>query len=123
MADIPIVPFRKSAASSVFGRVVRVHAERGRWQASPLSPHTLITFHPSALLRWGDKPEGREMYHAMLEDLKSLRDLSREKNRKDNSVLHLLSRNLQHLAVTDGENTILFFHLQGISSGEAPEGG
>jgi DNA polymerase len=52
-----------SAAKTVLGAEVRVLRDRGHFQASPFCPRTLVTFHPSALLRQPDAA-AREAQHA-----------------------------------------------------------
>jgi len=58
-----------TAAQSVLGRPVRMGADRGRFVASPLSPHVLITTHPSAVLRHPEKQQQREEYARLVLEL------------------------------------------------------
>lgn len=62
-----------TAARAVFGRVVKITAERGAFRLSDWSPHTLVTVHPSSLLRAPD-PDAREReYRRFVADLRLLR--------------------------------------------------
>jgi uracil-DNA glycosylase family protein len=59
-----------TAARAVFGRAVKVMQERGTLLETPWSKQTLVTVHPSALLRLPD-PELREQgYAEFVQDLK-----------------------------------------------------
>ncbi len=66
-----------TAARSVFDQPVKVMTERGRLQASPWSRNTLITVHPSALLRIQDEAEKREAYDEFVGDLRMVGELLR----------------------------------------------
>jgi uracil-DNA glycosylase len=50
-----IVCLGASAVRSVFGKDLPILKSRGRWMASPMSPKTLITVHPSSILRAPDE--------------------------------------------------------------------
>jgi DNA polymerase len=58
-----------TAARAVYGPAARVTRDRGVVRPSPLAPHTLITIHPSALLRAPDEATQREEYARFLADL------------------------------------------------------
>ncbi len=49
-----VVCLGATAATAAFGPGVRVARDRGEFRPSPLAPHTLVTWHPSALLRAPD---------------------------------------------------------------------
>jgi probable DNA metabolism protein len=63
-----VVCLGASAAFSVIGRLVRINEERGKFIHSPFSNHTLITFHPSAVLR--NHESSTEIMAALVEDLR-----------------------------------------------------
>jgi uracil-DNA glycosylase len=54
-----IICLGASATRSVFGKDLPILKNRGRWMSSDLSPKTLITVHPSSILRAPD-PAARE---------------------------------------------------------------
>lgn len=58
-----------SAARAAFGRTVRLKDHRGKVTATPLSPRTLVTTHPSAILRLDD-PERTREYQLFVADLR-----------------------------------------------------
>ncbi len=58
-----------TAAQAVFDREVRVMAERGKVMATEFAPRTLITLHPSALLRMPDPEEREREYRRFVDDL------------------------------------------------------
>jgi DNA polymerase len=59
-----------TAAQSLLGSKFRVTKERGRPFPTDWAEWTLATYHPSALLRTLNRPEGREMYEAFTADLR-----------------------------------------------------
>ena len=59
-----------TAAHSVFQIPVKVLQERGRWKTSEFCPRTLVTFHPSALLRAPDEAARDRDYQLFLDDLR-----------------------------------------------------
>lgn len=65
-----IVCLGGTAAHSVFGSPVRVLQERGIWRASEFCPLTLITIHPSALLRTPDEDMRARDYNHFVNDLR-----------------------------------------------------
>jgi DNA polymerase len=71
-----IVCLGATAARSVFGRSVRIGAERGRMLDAPgLAPCiVLVTTHPSAVLRLRGKPEWDEAFDHFVADLIVARD-------------------------------------------------
>jgi uracil-DNA glycosylase len=58
-----IVCLGASAARSAFGKDLPILKNRGRWMSSDLNPKTLITVHPSSILRAPD-PTANEMAFA-----------------------------------------------------------
>ncbi|HYP14723.1 MAG TPA: UdgX family uracil-DNA binding protein [Bryobacteraceae bacterium] len=65
-----IVTLGGSASQAVFGRAVRVNAERGQPQGSPLADAAVVTFHPSAILRAPDEQTQQHQRKALVADLK-----------------------------------------------------
>jgi DNA polymerase len=65
-----VVCLGATAGRSVFGRIVRVNAERGRLVPHPWAENAFLTIHPSMLLRLIE-PESREIeYGRFVDDLK-----------------------------------------------------
>ncbi|HEY5753739.1 MAG TPA: UdgX family uracil-DNA binding protein [Chthoniobacterales bacterium] len=62
-----------TAARVVFEREVRVQKERGAFLVSPASERTLVTVHPSSLLRVPDSADREREYGRFVEDLRRLR--------------------------------------------------
>jgi DNA polymerase len=67
-----LVCLGSTAAQSVFGRVVRVLQERGKFLTSDFSERTFITVHPSSLLRAPDAASRERDYKLFLDDLRQL---------------------------------------------------
>jgi len=61
-----------TAAQALIGRQVRVTRDRGRPLDSPLAPCTLVTVHPSSVLRARGDDARREAYRAFVEDLEQV---------------------------------------------------
>lgn len=59
-----------TAASAVFGRSVRLKDLRGRFSASPLAELTMVTTHPSSLLRLRDKRDWDPEFARLVEDFR-----------------------------------------------------
>lgn len=59
-----------TAATSVFARTMRVLSERGHLTPSPLCEQTMITVHPSMLLRLPDEAARDEQYGLFVKDLR-----------------------------------------------------
>lgn len=59
-----------TAAHSVLGSAVRVQRDRGVLRESELCRQTMVTIHPSALLRLPDEAAREEGYAALVKDLK-----------------------------------------------------
>ena len=68
-----------TAAQSIVGRGARVLRDRGKAQVSPLAQQTVMTIHPSALLRAPDEKSRAEGYALFVKDLKIVAKLAREK--------------------------------------------
>lgn len=64
-----VVALGATAGRSVFGRPVRVQAERGQPLDSPLAPLVAVTIHPSAVLRLRDSEERHDALAGLAEDL------------------------------------------------------
>jgi uracil-DNA glycosylase len=58
-----------TAAQALIGRYVRVTRDRGRPLESPLAPCTLVTVHPSSVLRARGEAARHEAYDAFVHDL------------------------------------------------------
>jgi uracil-DNA glycosylase len=66
-----IVCLGATAAKAIFGAQFRLTEQRGKFLPTRFSPHTLATYHPSAVLR-GDTPESRDnLYKMLVADLKT----------------------------------------------------
>jgi probable DNA metabolism protein len=63
-----IVSLGASAAQAIFGTPLRITQERGKFLDTPFGK-TLITIHPSALLRLPDKSRGEEEFAKFVSDL------------------------------------------------------
>ncbi len=61
-----------TAAASVFGRQVRVLSERGTVKASSFCDQTIVTVHPSMLLRIPDEASCKEQYESFVADLRAV---------------------------------------------------
>jgi len=61
-----------TAARAAFGRSVTLKEHRGRLARTPLADATLVTIHPSAILRLRD-PERANAYAGFVADLRQLR--------------------------------------------------
>jgi DNA polymerase len=59
-----------TAAKAIFGPAVRVTKERGRWMRSEWVEKTILTVHPSSLLRAPDEESRRANYELFVADLK-----------------------------------------------------
>jgi uracil-DNA glycosylase len=64
-----VVALGATAARAVLGRPAKIGAERGRLLDEPEGRRTLITTHPSALLRVRDRSERDAAYDDLLSDL------------------------------------------------------
>jgi DNA polymerase len=74
-----IVCLGASAAASVFGKAVTIRDLRGRFVASPLCENTLVTVHPSSILRAPDTESRQEALAAFENDFeKVLRFVARK---------------------------------------------
>jgi DNA polymerase len=70
-----VVCLGTTAAAAVLGRPVRIAAERGRLQPSPLGVRAMVTIHPSAILRM---PRDLDRHRALMELAADLRTAARE---------------------------------------------
>src|SRR4029079_8470428 len=62
-----------TAARAVFGRVVKVMSERGHFMETAFSARTLVTVHPSALLRVPDHDAKARAFEVFVGDLRMLK--------------------------------------------------
>ena len=58
-----------TAVRSVFNQQLPVLKNRGRWMSSPFCPETLVTVHPSSILRGSDPELQRLAYQDLVADL------------------------------------------------------
>lgn len=63
-----------TAARAAFGHAVRLRDHRGRFSETPLCSHTLVTIHPSALLRLRDAAEREAGFADFVSDLRRVRE-------------------------------------------------
>lgn len=61
-----------TAAQAIFGSGVRILRDRGEFRESEYAAHTLITYHPSALLRAPDEETRERQYAEFVADLKKV---------------------------------------------------
>jgi DNA polymerase len=59
-----------TAAQAIFGSSVRILRDRGEFRESEYAAHTLITYHPSALLRAPDEETRERQYKEFVHDLR-----------------------------------------------------
>jgi DNA polymerase len=59
-----------TAGQAIFGPQFRITRQRGQPQETDFAPWTMATYHPSALLRALDQPDGEEMQRNFLADLR-----------------------------------------------------
>jgi len=71
-----IVCLGATAGQSVFGRAVRIGAERGRVQTHPLADGVVLTYHPSAVLRAQEQRKADEIRQMLVSDLALARTAS-----------------------------------------------
>ena len=65
-----LVCLGSTAATAIFGPNIRVLRDRGQFRASTLASQTLVTFHPSALLRAPDPALRETQYRQFVDDLR-----------------------------------------------------
>jgi uracil-DNA glycosylase len=64
-----VVCLGASAAKTLFGSQFRLTEQRGKFLLSPYSKQTLVTYHPSAILRAESEQSSNELYRLMIRDL------------------------------------------------------
>jgi uracil-DNA glycosylase family protein len=64
-----IICLGASAVRSAFGKELPIQKSRGRWMTSLMSPKTLITVHPSSILRAPDEAAKERAYADFVADL------------------------------------------------------
>lgn len=69
-----VVCLGATAAQSLFGKVVRLHAMRSKFLETPSASKVLVTVHPSAILRLPDRAQQDREYRQLVEDLVLARD-------------------------------------------------
>ena len=70
-----LVCLGSTAATTIFGAGVRVLRDRGQLRPSKFGPRTIITFHPSALLRAPDEATREQQYAQFVSDLRAAREV------------------------------------------------
>jgi DNA polymerase len=58
-----------TAVRSIFRRELPILKNRGLWLSSPLCPKTLVTAHPSSVLRAPDPAQRNQEYEKLVADL------------------------------------------------------
>jgi probable DNA metabolism protein len=71
-----IVCMGATAAQSLLGPTVRIQRDRGLVANSSWAPHTIVTYHPSAVLRADDPAHAEEIRRWLLQDLQLAQHLS-----------------------------------------------
>ena len=66
------------AAQSIFGSQFKLMQQRGRVLQSSVSPRTLATIHPAAVLRAPDEEARRQAFASLVKDLKTARKVMEE---------------------------------------------
>jgi DNA polymerase len=69
-----LVCLGSTAATTIFGAGVRVLRDRGQLRPSKFCPETMVTFHPSALLRAPDEATREQQYALFVLDLRAARE-------------------------------------------------
>ena len=67
-----VVCLGATAAQSLMGRDVRIHADRGKLFPHRWAKHLLVTIHPSALLRLPDPSQYDQQYALFVRDLRMI---------------------------------------------------
>lgn len=67
-----LVCMGSTAAQSVMGKPVRIYEHRGEFIETPWAPWTMITVHPSSILRIPDREQRHDEYDRLVEDLKKV---------------------------------------------------
>jgi uracil-DNA glycosylase family protein len=73
-----VVALGATAGRALLGRTVRIGAERGRVIEAPSGRATVITTHPSALLRLRDRADRDEAFEGLVADLRVASDASHQ---------------------------------------------
>lgn len=66
-----IVCMGATAAQSLLGPAVRIQRDRGRVDSTAWANHTIVTYHPSAVLRADDSGHAEEIRRWLIEDLRA----------------------------------------------------
>ena len=69
-----IVLMGATAAQSLLGPAVRVQRDRGTVANASWAPHTIVTYHPSAVLRADDQAHAEEIRRWLIADLRLAKD-------------------------------------------------
>lgn len=62
-----------TATQAVFGKPLRILAQRGQVLETPLGPPALITVHPASLLRTADRAQAEDGFRRLVADLRKMR--------------------------------------------------
>ena len=63
-----------TAARALFGPEFRLMRQHGQFMATPWSPKSIATLHPSAVLRGQDDAEQARLYAMLRDDLRLIAD-------------------------------------------------
>jgi DNA polymerase len=74
-----VVCLGATATQSVFGRQIKIGDARGHFAATPLSPQTFVTAHPSSILRQQEHDQQKAEYGKLVADLRCVAKRLREK--------------------------------------------
>ena len=74
-----VVGLGAMAAQTMFGNAFRITRERGEWRDLGENVRGIATWHPSALLRAPDPQTREAMLNELIEDLRKVAEVSREK--------------------------------------------
>ncbi len=64
-----------TATTAVFGKTIRVMKDRGRWIASRYAEQTLVTVHPSSILRAPDEAQQEKAFDGFVADLRLIAEV------------------------------------------------
>jgi uracil-DNA glycosylase family protein len=70
-----LVCLGSTATTAVFGKTVRVMKDRGRWMNSTYAERTLITVHPSSILRASDEEQQEKTFESLVSDLQLVSEI------------------------------------------------
>jgi probable DNA metabolism protein len=71
-----LVCLGSTATTAIFGKTAKVMKDRGRWMQSAFAENTLITVHPSSILRAIDEAQQERAFESLVSDLQLITGLS-----------------------------------------------